>query len=88
MMLFSQDDKPELTYPCRWEYKIIGASQRDIEQAVREVVVPLEYALDISNTSRGGKYCSALLKVVVPDEEIRRGLFTRLKAHRFVIMVL
>ena len=87
-MPFGEDDKPELTYPCRWEYKIIGSSQRDIEQAVREVVAELEYTLEVSNTSHGGKYCSALLKVVVPDEEVRRGLFTRLKAHRLAIMVL
>ena len=31
---------------------------------------------------------SALLKVTVPDEEIRRGLFLRLRAHHGVIMVL
>ncbi len=87
-MTFGQDDKPELTYPCLWEYKIIGASQHDIEQAVTEVMAGKEYELDASNISKGGKYCSALLKVIVPDEKTRRGLFTRLKAHGLVVMVL
>ena len=51
---------PEIEYPCRWEYKTIGRSEVLMRQAVGRIMAAeeLEFSLELSNTSRTGKYCS------------------------------
>ena len=66
--------KPEITYPCRWGYRIIGTSRKAIRAAVDEVVVDAEHTLDVSNTSATGKYVSFRLEVLVRDEPHRLGI--------------
>ena len=84
------DQPPEIEYPCRWEYKTIGRSEELMREAVGQIMVAerLEYALDRSNTSRTGKYCSLVLAVVVETEEHRNRIFAALAGHEHIVMVL
>ena len=81
-------DTPEIVYPCRWEYKAIGADETEMRAAIAEIVVDLEHSLSSSNTSRTGRYCSLLLSVTVQSESHRNELFAALQGHPQIKMVL
>ncbi len=82
--------RPEIEYPCRWEYKAIGRDEAEVRAAVGQVMAAeeLEFALELSNSSRGGKYCSLVLAVPVKDEAHRNRIFAALTAHEHIVMVL
>lgn len=88
MPAFFDEDKLQLDYPCSWEYKIIGADEDAVRDAVAEILGETDYDLTLSNTSRRGKYTSLLLELTVVDEAHRLGLFESLRAHEAIIMVL
>lgn len=80
--------KPLITYPCCWDYKIIGIDAGRIRMVIASVVTDAEHTVADSNRSRGGKYCSVALAVNVRDEEHRNRIFMALRSHSDVIMVL
>ena len=88
-MIFNQENKkPQIEYPCKWPYKIIGKSVEEMINAVEEVVVDLEYDLTPSNISRKGKYFSLNISVVVPSEIVRDLIFQKLSAHPAINFVI
>ena len=88
MNLDFDEERPEIVYPCRWEYKAIGSSREHMEAAIVAIVQDLDYTLDFSHTSSTGKYCSFLLAVMVESEEHRNAIFEALRTHRDIRMVL
>ena len=88
-MIFNQENKkPQIEYPCKWPYKIIGKSVEEMINAVEEVVVGLEYDLTPSNISHKGKYFSLNISVVVPSEIVRDLIFQKLSAHPAINFVI
>ncbi len=83
-----ENEKLSIVYPCAWQYKVIGRDQFLMRAAIGEILADLEYALELSNTSRTGKYCSLLLTLVVASEEHRNAIFAALTNHRDVTIVL
>lgn len=77
-----------LTYPCQWIYKVIGSGQEQIRGAIAEVVDGRDYVVTLSNWSRTGKYCCLNLEMTVESEEIRTGIYTALKNHPLIRIVL
>lgn len=88
-MVFNQENKkPQIDYPCKWPYKIIGESVEEMIAAVEEVLINLDYDLTPSNISRKGKYFSLNIIVDVPSEIMRDLIFQKLSKHpaiKFVI---
>ena len=82
------DEKLRIAYPCPWEYKVVGRDQFLMRSAIGEILADLEYGLELSNTSRTGKFCSLLLTLVVESEEHRNAIFTALTNHRDITIVL
>ena len=84
------DRTPHIDYPCWWQYKLIGSSEIDIRAAVVAVMADkeMQHELSSSNISRTGRYCSMLLEVLVPDEQVRRDLHGQLRSQAHIIMVL
>jgi putative lipoic acid-binding regulatory protein len=82
--------RPEIDYPCRWEYKTIGRNEGHMREAVGQIMAAeeLDYSLAPSNSSRTGKYCSLILAVIVEDEHHRNRIFAALTAHEHIVMVL
>jgi uncharacterized protein len=78
---------PEIDYPCRWPYKVIGRDEQLMRRAVAAVVGSLEHSLELSNVSRAGRYRSLLLTVAVASDEERRRIGQALHAHCDVHMV-
>ena len=83
-----ENEKPAIEYPCAWQYKVIGLDQFLMRTAIGEILAGLEYTLEVSNTSRTGKYCSLLLTLVVADEEHRNAVFAALAGHCDIRVVL
>ncbi len=80
--------KLELEYPCRWVYKLIGASREEIHGAVKAVLQERECLITFSNASKTGKYLCLNVELVVHSEEDRTANYEAFKRHPSVTMVL
>ena len=81
-------EKLELTYPTTWSYKLISLSKEQIQKAVHEVIVEREHDLIHSKNSKGGKYVSMNLDLLVHNEDDRNFIYEALKKHQNIKMVL
>lgn len=88
LKLFGEADHPEIDYPCRWAYKVVGTSEDRIRAAVRGVVGKTDHTLEVSNHSRTGKYVSLALEVLVADDQQRVRIGQALHEHDDVRFVL
>lgn len=88
MILDSNSDRPLIEYPVRWGYKVIGEDIDKLIIAIEEIVRGLDYEITPSNISKGGKYFSLNLHVVVLSEVMRDRLFRELDRHPSVKMVM
>jgi len=84
----SNSCKPQIDYPCSWQYKIIGESATIITQLVADVVQEEEYSLSRSNVSSGGRYVSMNLEMTIESEERRLELYRLLAEDPTVKVVL
>ena len=80
--------KLDLTYPCEWVYKVIGSGQEQVLRAIVDVVQGYDYDVTLSNRSKTGKYCCLNLEMVVDSEEIRTEIYTALRNHPTIRIVL
>ena len=82
------DERPELEYPCRWGYTIIGIHAGALHDLAARVLAGRDYTLRPSHRSSSGKYVSLAIELEVRDEEDRVGIFEALKADGAVTFVL
>jgi len=80
--------KPEINYPTKWEYKIIGSDIDEMIQAVESVVINLKYDISPSNISKKANYFSLNVSVEVPSEIVRDLIFQKLAAHPVIKFVI
>ncbi len=80
--------RPEIEYPCAWDYQIIGMEEQELRIAVTGIVGNVDHVLTLANRSRKGRYCSVHLTIEVADEEHRLALFEALRQHEAVRYVL
>ncbi len=81
------NEKPEISYPCAWSYRVIGADEVRLRAVILEVIGEADHSLRLANESSQGRYRSMNLEVVVRDEEHRNSIFAALGKHpdvRFV----
>jgi len=81
-------DKPEITYPTRWPYRIVGTDPLSIRSRVAVIAGEREYELSPSKESSKGNYVSLLLEIEVSDEADRDAIFAALQADPAIKMVL
>ena len=79
--------KPEITYPCDWQYKVIGEDPTAITRAIT-TICPGTISISPSKTSTSGKYCSLNVEIEVTDEASRLAVYQNLKNHIAVKVVL
>lgn len=87
-MILNSSDKPQIDYPCPWEYRIIGQDVAKLRQAVASVLGTRAYSIRPSHESSSGKYVSLSVEIVVPDEAYRLSTFESLRSHADIRMVL
>lgn len=88
MILDSNNNKPNIEYPCDWNYKVIGTDVDEMIKAIELAALGMEYEINSSKVSSKGNYFSLNLKVFVTSEVIRDIIFAKLKENDFVKMVL
>ena len=82
------DRRPQIEYPITWSYQLIGSDEAQMREAVASIVAARAHTLELSNTSRTGKYCSLRLEIEVADEADRLALFQALSKHTAVRFLL
>ena len=87
-ILNDRKEKLELTYPCSWSYKLIASEVDALKKAIRDVIDEREHKLTHSKNSKGGKYISMNLDMLVHNEDDRNFIYEALKAHQNIKMVL
>jgi putative lipoic acid-binding regulatory protein len=80
--------KPEIAYPCRWVYKVVGKDYELVRLAVLEVIQVRTCEISYSRSSSAGKYQSLSVEVEVESEEQRNSFYVALKEHPAVKIVL
>ena len=73
--------EPEIRYPTNWGYRIIGEDETALREAVASVLGELDHVLRAGNTSRGGRYRTLILELVVFSKEQRLAIFNGLRDH-------
>lgn len=72
--------KPNITYPIFWEYKIIINGDQDAKKLVQGVIPGgRDFKLSFSNFSKDKKYASHNLTILVFSEAERLEIFSALK---------
>jgi putative lipoic acid-binding regulatory protein len=82
------DKETIITYPCSWLYKIIGEDQEQMRLAAETVITEESCSISVSNSSKTGKYHCLNVELTVHTEEQRNTIFTLLKKHPHIKMVL
>lgn len=80
--------RPEISYPCPWTYKVIGEDRNVLHRAIIAACAPNQVLISPSHQSSKGRYLSVNADVVVESEEVRLAIFERLKASQAVKFVL
>lgn len=88
MILDSDSRKPDINYPCNWDYKIIGTDLDQMIEAIELIVEGMDYKISSSNVSTQGNYFSLNLTVFVNSEIIRDIIFSKLVESKFIRFVL
>jgi len=80
--------KPDINYPCIWEYKVIGTDQQRLTEVILVACAPAAPQINLANVSSGGRYYSLNATLVVNSEEERLAIFKRLSDSPDVKMVI
>jgi putative lipoic acid-binding regulatory protein len=82
------EQKPDIEYPTRWQYKIIGSDVEEMLSAVAESIKGLDYEISPSNVSKNEKYFSLNVSLIVPSEVVRDIIFQNLAKHPAIKIVI
>ena len=88
MIFNSQGERPEINYPCIWEYKVIGNDVDKILSAIEEAAHGLDYSVTPSNVSRNERYFSINFTLEVPNETTRDIIYDSLINNTDIKIVL
>ncbi len=80
--------KPFVTYPCEWNYTIIGFDEESMKVAVSKIIKDKKYEIKFSRKSSGGKYTSLNITTYVKDEQERNNIYRNLKESPQIKIVL
>ena len=86
-MILDSNNRPEITYPCEWSYKIIGNNIDKILKAIENAVSGLKYDVTPSNISKNGNYYSLNLTLTVPNEVVRDLIYQKLDSSESIKIV-
>jgi uncharacterized protein len=82
------EGKPEIRYPCVWQYKVIGREHSLIKEAIEEICAPVPVSITYSHSSSSGKYHSYNAEIEVQDEEARIAIYRALHNHSAIQIVI
>ena len=83
-----QSDKPAINYPCPWTYKVIGYDEALLRKIIAEIITDRSYRIEVSHSSKTGKYICLNLITEVSNEDNRVAMYEALRNHPAVKIVL
>lgn len=83
-----ETDRPDIEYPCMWQYKVIGRDRTLMEAAIQIICGHAPVTVSFSHSSSSGKYHSLNVEIEVVDEKTRDALFLAFKEHQDITMVI
>ena len=66
----------KMAYPCTWHYRIIGNSKEELHLAALEIL-DKEFISTPAKESKGGKYHSINIEVIVENQDERDAIFAK-----------
>jgi putative lipoic acid-binding regulatory protein len=84
----TEDKKMQIEYPCEWVYKIIGVDAELMKVAVNSIDQLESSVIEQSRESKGGKYVSLNVKLIVHSEDERKEIFGLLGKKSDIKMIL
>jgi len=84
-------ERPEITYPTQWGFKIIGRDKDALEKCIKEIMKiegDKEHLCSIGNSSKTGKFTTYNASCTVDSEEERNRIFKYFEDHDDVNMVI
>ncbi|RDU61086.1 HP0495 family protein [Helicobacter marmotae] len=79
--------KPDIHYPCQWEYCVIGSNEALLRELIFEIM-PREYSMKLGKRSSNGRFVSLHVSLEVQNKEERDHIFTQLSQNEHIKMVL
>ncbi|MBE0584039.1 MAG: DUF493 domain-containing protein [Desulfofustis sp.] len=80
--------RPEISYPCSWEYRVIGTDRQRLEEIIRCACEPAIPIIKDGNCSSQGRYCSVNATIEVDSEERRLTIFARISSNPEIKLVI
>ncbi len=81
-------EKPKITYPTKWGFKIIGKDKEKVEAAIKDIMGDKEHICNFSNTSKNGKFNSFNAECEVKSQEERDQLYKAFNEHEDINYVI
>jgi uncharacterized protein len=81
-------EKPAITYPTQWGFKLIGRDKQALLACIKEVMGDKEHLCSLGNRSRTGKFTTYNASCIVATQEERDRLFRCFQEHQDVEMVI
>ena len=78
--------KPVITYPCEWEFRVIGTGDTHLRALIATVAGGREHSVSTGNAN--AKYLALHLSLTVRDETDRNDVYQRLADDTQVKLVL
>jgi putative lipoic acid-binding regulatory protein len=90
MITFDENtqEKPEIDYPRRWGFKIIGRDRQALLSCIKEVMGDKKHLCSVGNASKTGKFHSYNASCEVESQEERDRLFKCFQEHADVQFVI
>jgi len=87
-MIDLSNKKLELTYPCKWCYKIVLHKDTNPNVVVKNILNDKKHNITNSKSSSKGKYKSYNINLIVNNETERLDLYNKLLKHKDIKMVI
>jgi uncharacterized protein len=80
--------RPEISYPCSWEYRVIGTDRQRLQEIILSACEPAIPTIEDGNRSSQGRYCSVTATVEVDSEDRRLAIFARITSNPEIKLVI
>jgi uncharacterized protein len=81
-------EKPSITYPCTWSYRLIGEDSELIIKEIPPKMGSIKHEISEANRSKQGKYVSINIDAIVSDDNERLSVVLLLQSIPTVKMVI
>jgi putative lipoic acid-binding regulatory protein len=80
--------RPDIDYPTKWSYKIIGRDKEKLLACIKEIMGEKQHSCTIGNVSKNGKFTTYNANCTVETEEERNRIFKYFEDHDDIDMVI